>query len=261
MKSRVLVAVVGVLGAATFALGADTGRHSGVPRPGVANVAAPSVGRAVQSPRDFGVNGDSVSTFHWSSFRPSDTSFSTETNLDAIWPTTLGSANTVFYANIQVPEGAVIDYVVLDLCKDDTSIPGIVFGGGDNNSDFADVDVPGVSGCFAVSSPIIGHAVPMNAGHRLEFFVNWETAPIDGSVKLAGGEVWWHRTVSTGPATSDFLDVPTSDPRYNFIEAIFGAGITAGCGGGNYCPDQPVTRGQMAVFIAKALGLYWPNGL
>jgi hypothetical protein len=26
-----------------------------------------------------------------------------------------------------------------------------------------------------------------------------------------------------------------------------------------YCPDQPVTRGQMAVFLAKALGLHFPN--
>lgn len=35
------------------------------------------------------------------------------------------------------------------------------------------------------------------------------------------------------------------------------SGITAGCGTG-YCPDNPVTRGQMAVFLTKALGLYWP---
>lgn len=260
MKSRVLVAVVGVLGTAVIALGADTGRNHGVARAGAANVAAPSPGHVVQSPRDFGTSGDSVSTYHYSAFRPLTTSFTVDTDLDSVWPTSSGPV-TIFDVNLQVPEGAVIDYVVLDLCKTDTSIPGIIFGGGDNNSDFVDVDVPGVSGCFSVSSPLIGHAVTMNEGHRLEFFVNWETAPVNGSTKLAGGEVWWHRTVSTGPATSDFLDVPTSDPRYNFIEAIFGAGITAGCGGGNYCPDQPVTRGQMAVFIAKALGLYWPNGL
>ena len=37
------------------------------------------------------------------------------------------------------------------------------------------------------------------------------------------------------------------------------AGITAGCGGGNFCPDQPITRKQEAAFIAKALGLHWPN--
>ena len=29
-------------------------------------------------------------------------------------------------------------------------------------------------------------------------------------------------------------------------------GITGGCGGGDYCPDNPVTRAQMAVFLLKA---------
>ena len=36
------------------------------------------------------------------------------------------------------------------------------------------------------------------------------------------------------------------------------SGITGGCGAGNYCPNQPLTRGQMAVFLAKGLGLSWP---
>jgi hypothetical protein len=35
------------------------------------------------------------------------------------------------------------------------------------------------------------------------------------------------------------------------------SGITAGCGGGNYCPDAPLTRGQMAVFLSKGLGLHF----
>jgi len=33
--------------------------------------------------------------------------------------------------------------------------------------------------------------------------------------------------------------------------------ITTGCGAGIYCPGDVVTRGQMAVFLAKALGLNW----
>ena len=31
--------------------------------------------------------------------------------------------------------------------------------------------------------------------------------------------------------------------------------ITGGCGGGNYCPNNPNTRGQMAVFLVKTFGL------
>ena len=39
------------------------------------------------------------------------------------------------------------------------------------------------------------------------------------------------------------------------IEAIANAGITLGCDSdGNFCPDDPVTRGQMAAFLVRALG-------
>jgi hypothetical protein len=64
--------------------------------------------------------------------------------------------------------------------------------------------------------------------------------------------------VSPAPQFADFNDVPTTHPFFQFIEALYASGITAGCGGGNYCPDSPLTRGQMAVFLAKALGLQWP---
>ena len=64
--------------------------------------------------------------------------------------------------------------------------------------------------------------------------------------------------VSPPPGTATFTDVPVGHPQRQFIEALVAAGITGGCGGGNYCPDNPVTRGQMAVFLAAALGLHWP---
>ena len=51
---------------------------------------------------------------------------------------------------------------------------------------------------------------------------------------------------------ADFLDVPEADSFHDFVEAIVRAGITAGCGGGNYCRDASVTRAQMAVFLLKA---------
>ncbi len=55
--------------------------------------------------------------------------------------------------------------------------------------------------------------------------------------------------------TQVFNDVPPSHWAFRFINAIFQAGITVGCGGGNYCPDLTVTRAQMAVFILKSLGV------
>lgn len=38
----------------------------------------------------------------------------------------------------------------------------------------------------------------------------------------------------------------------NWIEALKNDGITGGCGGGNYCPESPVTRAQMAIFLLRA---------
>jgi hypothetical protein len=59
---------------------------------------------------------------------------------------------------------------------------------------------------------------------------------------------------------SDFIDVPQSHPFHDFVEAIFRAGVTAGCGFGYFCVDQAVPRDQMAVFllIAKNGSSYVP---
>jgi hypothetical protein len=66
----------------------------------------------------------------------------------------------------------------------------------------------------------------------------------------------WRRQVSPAPATATFpSDVPLGSPLFRFVEAVAAAGITGGCSPGAYCPDAPLTRGQMAVFLAVALGL------
>jgi hypothetical protein len=50
-----------------------------------------------------------------------------------------------------------------------------------------------------------------------------------------------------------FTDVPLGSFAAAFIEDIAARQITAGCGGGNYCPGDSVTREQMAVFLLRAL--------
>jgi hypothetical protein len=84
------------------------------------------------------------------------------------------------------------------------------------------------------------------------------TSGTDAGTALAGMIVGYVLQVSPAPVMPTFNDVPTSHPFYQYIEALAASGITGGCGGGNYCTDNPLTRGQMAVFLAKALGLQWP---
>ena len=54
------------------------------------------------------------------------------------------------------------------------------------------------------------------------------------------------------PCSGVFPDVPCSSNFSPWIEALAAAGITGGCGGGNYCPLADVTRQQMAVFLLKS---------
>jgi len=55
------------------------------------------------------------------------------------------------------------------------------------------------------------------------------------------------------PQTPYFTDVPATHPLFKWIQKMREFGITAGCGATTYCPEDSVTRGQMAVFIFRAL--------
>jgi hypothetical protein len=57
-----------------------------------------------------------------------------------------------------------------------------------------------------------------------------------------------------------FADVPVGNAFARWVEALYAEGVTAGCGGGLYCPSSATRRGQMAVFLTKAfdLALYGP---
>jgi len=52
-----------------------------------------------------------------------------------------------------------------------------------------------------------------------------------------------------------FSDVPAGSAYCRWIEELARLGVTAGCGAGRYCPSDPVTRGQMAVFLTAMFGL------
>jgi hypothetical protein len=57
------------------------------------------------------------------------------------------------------------------------------------------------------------------------------------------------------PCAGVFPDVPCPSTFADWIEQLAAESITGGCGGGNYCPSNPNTRGQMAVFISKTFNL------
>jgi hypothetical protein len=178
------------------------------------------------------------------------------------------SAGGDFGGSVSIPAGAMIDKIGLASCDaagGNYSIAALVQS--DNNTGANVIDAFSSSAHGAASPCSIDYsATELNfqktsyAGLSIQIVVTQATpAPMDGSVSFGAVEVWWHTVVGVPPGAPSFADVPPSNPFYGFIEALAASGITGGCGGGNYCPNNPVTRGQMAVFLAKALGLDWPN--
>ena len=164
---------------------------------------------------------------------------------------------------IHLPTGALITSVTVNYFDNtDATFPGI---------SLFEVDSTGAQ---TIVAPLaLG---PSNAGLLTKTVAVDPPHAVDGSKPLAflailhcadethyegfiSASVDYELQVSPAPATATFGDVPTDHPFFQFVEALAASGITAGCGGGNFCPDQPLTRGQMAVFLSKALGLSFTN--
>lgn len=102
------------------------------------------------------------------------------------------------------------------------------------------------------------YPVVMNSGNTYLIQLIANTTNPD-TLRFAAVKIRYRLQVSPAPASPTFTDVPATHPFYQFIEALAASGITAGCSASppQYCPDAMLTRGQMAVFLARALGLHW----
>lgn len=81
-----------------------------------------------------------------------------------------------------------------------------------------------------------------------------------GGVGVGNGDF----TTGTEFNKPTFADVPeTNSPwatYWRFVESVYNAGITSGCGSGYYCPGASVTRAQMSVFLLRGMNgaAYFP---
>jgi hypothetical protein len=109
-----------------------------------------------------------------------------------------------------------------------------------------------------VSAPL-NHTVQTRIGNATAYYFIDVIMGDDGSheLRFRGCRLTWARQVSPAPATARFADVPTTHPMFRFVEALAAAGITGGCTASTFCPDAPLTRSQMAVFLSVALGLHF----
>lgn len=170
-------------------------------------------------------------------------------------------AQVFFAAPIHIPSGALIRFLELDSC-DSTGVPGYVQGTIVGTDRLGNVihNVPYTFSTGAGCSTVVTDLTALNIvadNHTKHFFLQ-AIIGVATDVGLAGMTVGYQLQVSPAPAVATFLDVPTGHQFFQFVEAFAAAGITGGCGSGNFCPNNPVTRGQMATFLSKALGLQFP---
>ncbi|HEY1250898.1 MAG TPA: hypothetical protein VGH97_06885 [Thermoanaerobaculia bacterium] len=164
-----------------------------------------------------------------------------------------------------VPGGALIDIAGITYCETNASGP---FGkaswylcddkGSCATPPFATVDF-GAWGTGCQEIFVFDLTETMN-NYQSELLVDVTFAHTDGTESVASINFRHKLQISPPPPSPTFSDVPVDDTAFPFVEALVKAGITVGCDAGppaRYCPDDPLTRRQMAVFISKALGLDW----
>jgi len=222
----------------------------------------------------YGIADPSVSVINATSFSPLDSSV-------GFTPNGLGNrcstASGFLYAPFpdDIPDGALItsiDYYFrdTDATQNGMATPGIFFADKATGASFtgtalaSQVSTSGQPGDTVVNSTV-SFAVDRTqdidndgATDLLSYAIAVDLGGT-GNVCINQVAITWYRQVTPAPLAASFSDVPTSHAFFQEIEALAASGITSGCGGGNYCPDNPLTRGQMAVFLARALGLHWAN--
>jgi hypothetical protein len=114
-------------------------------------------------------------------------------------------------------------------------------------SDF--LDVPSANQFYSFVTKLVSNGITVGVGGGL-YGVDQPTLRQQMAVFLLKAE--HGLCYSPPPCTGTFSDVPCPSTFANWIEALAAEGITGGCGGGNYCPQNPVRRDQMAVFLLKA---------
>ena len=184
-----------------------------------------------------------------------------------------GANSSYFAAPIRIPSGAIVKSLELDACDNTGGAGGFVQGTivqtdalGNTTASLNPFLMTAGTGCQVVVSGDLTslNIVADNHTKHMWLIGFLDAQPAGKTVGLAGMTVGYQLQVSPGPLTATFNDVPTSDFGFQFVEAFAGAGITVGCTSNPpftppvYCPDRNVTRREMAIFFAKALGLQWP---
>jgi hypothetical protein len=234
-----------------------------------ATVEVPTI---VETPRleapEWGTTARGVRTVHALGFQESDSGMEFTYSALTSHRIRTGGFPWFDFTLADLPAGALLTGLVLEGCDTNAAqhVSVLLFRraspiGGNISIGGVNTGNPETPGCALFGDPdnllVANHTVD-NQGNS--YFLRAEITGLDDTTSFGAARVYYRLRVSPAPAVATFPnDVPTSHPFFRFIEALAAAGVTGGCAAGSYCPDDPISRGQMAVFLAVALGLHFPN--
>jgi hypothetical protein len=246
--------------------GALQGPLEGVPEPEV----------VPPEERTFGTQAESAYVVHSADFEPNFDA-APWALLEAINPVTgflvrVGTGFIIWYAPVRLPSGAEVIRLEVSACDFSTtqevtfallettspSPTGAIFTPAGHRlvTALSSTGLAANPGCQVLSAPVIVGPLTVNNANRY-YAVRLNTT--GSGVFFDVARVFYRLRVSPAPATATFSDVPTGHPFFQFVEALKASGITGGCQASPplFCPDAPLTRGQMATFLSIALGLHF----
>ena len=113
----------------------------------------------------------------------------------------------------------------------------------DATADYGSVGAGATADCHSATGDCYEVSVS-NPGTRPA--AHWDTQ-LQETLSAAAPKTW---VLHVG---GSFTDVPSTQPFYKRIETLLHSGITAGCTETQYCPGDNVSRGQMSLFIGRAI--------
>jgi hypothetical protein len=231
----------------------------------------------INFPAEFGTEDSTILQIPASAFRPRKRAATLEHNSSegTIWPGEATSVGYDYWAPVYLPEGVLVQYLNLYGCDSNAgnhvmaALTG--YNGPANGSttlgifDFGFVSSTQVAGATPCGYWIksfspelqINNNVRYNNGYH--YVINVKMEATDGTNRFKGVDIWYKRQVSPAPVVASFTDVPTTHPFFREIEALAASGVSTGYADGTFRPSDPVTRQAMAAFLARALGLHFPQ--
>lgn len=171
--------------------------------------------------------------------------------------------NAALYAGLSLPSGSVPTRLEIEACGSEGA------GGPPSiqvfletcplntatcaDSAFIGAQFEGPAACATFHDDVSGVTIG-NLNHDYVLHVGlFGTA--SSTLSFRAVRVFYRRQVGPAPDQPRFADVSASSLYFQYVEALAAAGVTTGCGAGHFCPDNPVTRAQLALILAKLMGL------